>query len=52
MSDVLEVPDGFLESASDVQLLQLASQLGVLTAGPALNGNQLRALLQKQEMKS
>jgi len=48
----VEVPEEFLVNASEPQLVELARQLGVLTNSTALNGDSLREVLKRQELRS
>jgi hypothetical protein len=52
MADIVEIPDDFLEKASGSQLAELCKQLGVLTNATIQDGDSLRALVKRQELKT
>jgi len=52
LQDTTEIPEEFLAGASESQLVDLARQLGVLTSSTPLNGDSLRELLRRQELRS
>jgi hypothetical protein len=51
LEDTVEVPEQWLQAASDTQLVDLAKHLGVITGDTPLNGDSLRMLLRRQELQ-